>query len=404
MNTDVAIIGAGAIGLALAEQLTGRGRRVTILDRDPLEVRTAESSTVGKRAALTRRRATSWAASGILPPANFAAATDPMDRLRGYSHLLFPELAERLQKETGIDCQLDRCGAWYLADTIGEIGLMAGMVAYWHELEIECEEVSLEQLVRRQPGLEPWVSKQRRARAWWVPDEYQIRCPDYLDALLAASLKRGAVPMGQSEVVGFDEHAGRVRIRVRPAGEVAGKPEFLEAKQVAVCAGAWSGRIDPELRLSESIVPVRGQILLLKFARPPFSSVINVGNRYLVPRRDGHLLVGSCEEEVGHQHGTTPAVLSQLRQFVREVFPQASATREVAAWSGLRPMTFDGFPMCGKVPGSERLFVASGHFRSGIHLSPATAVCLAAVMCGQAPPLAMDTFRVGKQQAQPQPR
>ena len=157
------------------------------------------------------------------------------------------------------------------------------------------------------------------------------------------------------------------------------------------------------LRLSRSLVPVRGQILLMQTETRILSSVINFGHRYLVPRSDGAVLIGSCEEEVGFQHGTTPAILADLRQFVRDVCPELAAARELAAWSGLRPMTFDGFPMCGKLPGSDSIFVAAGHFRSGVHLSPGTATCLADLMSGRQPPIEMDAFRVGKQQLQQHP-
>ncbi|KAA5544367.1 FAD-binding oxidoreductase [Roseiconus nitratireducens] len=391
MKTDVAIIGTGAIGLSLAYQLLCRGRQVTIIDRDPL--RRPGTSMQGQR--LMLRSATSWAASGILPPANFQTATDPLDKLRGFSHSLFPELAGRLHQETGIDCELERCGGWYLADTIGEIGAMAGMVSYWHDLAIECEEVSLEQLVRREPSLEGWVRGQQRAKAWWAPDEYQIRCPLYLDALLAACLKRGAELMDGRKVTGLEESGATVEICLDHEADPA-----LFAHQVAVCGGTWSGLVDPRMRLTTSLVPVRGQILLLKTPKRMFHSVVNIGHRYLVPRRDGALLIGSCEEEAGFQHGTTPAILSDLREFARHLCPGLRDAHEVAAWSGLRPMTFDGFPMCGKLPDSDGIFVAAGHFRSGVHLSPGTAVCLAQLMSGEPPPISMDAFRVGKQQSQ----
>ena len=133
------------------------------------------------------------------------------------------------------------------------------------------------------------------------------------------------------------------------------------------------------------------------------SSIVNIGHRYLVPRRSGRILVGSCEEEVGHQHGTTPDKLNELRSFARQVCPELRQSRETDSWSGLRPMTFDAFPLIGKVPGSQRVFVASGHFRSGIHLSAGTARCVADLMCGREPPLPTEAFRVGKQQQQLDP-
>ena len=92
-------------------------------------------------------------------------------------------------------------------------------------------------------------------------------------------------------------------------------------------------------------------------------------------------------------------MLDELRHFARRLCPPLAAAREVDAWSGLRPMTFDGFPMIGRLPESESIYLASGHFRSGIHLSVGTAVCLADVMDSREPPIALDDFRIGKQQA-----
>ena len=150
------------------------------------------------------------------------------------------------------------------------------------------------------------------------------------------------------------------------------------------------------LKLATSLVPVRGQVLLLKTETPVLSSVINLGQRYFVPRRDGAVLVGSCEEEVGFQRGTTPAALAEFRRFAYRVCPALARARELGAWSGLRPLTFDGFPMCGKLPDSRAIFVATGHFRSGIHLSPGTAKCMADLMTGQKPPIDLQPFAVKK--------
>jgi glycine oxidase len=384
MKTDVVVIGAGAIGLTLAYELARRGRKITVVDRDRLDA--------------PYRSASSWAAAGILPPANLESATDPIDRLRGLSHGLFPELAENLSRETGVDPQLLKCGGWYLADTIGETASMAGMVSYWRELSIECQEMGLAELAAAEPMMRPWAESTPQAKAWWVPDEYQIRTPLFLHALVLACRQRGVRFLDQSKVVDVNESEGFVAVSI----DQPQSPQMtVHADQAVLCGGTWSGLISDRLRLSQSLVPVRGQMLLLKAKAPMFSSVINVGQRYFVPRADGSILVGSCEEEVGFQHGTTPGILSALRRFVREVCPPlASTAREIAAWSGLRPLTFDGFPMCGKLPDSESIFVSTGHFRSGVHLSPGTARCMADLMSGRTPPIQMNAFGVGKQQLQ----
>ena len=110
-------------------------------------------------------------------------------------------------------------------------------------------------------------------------------------------------------------------------------------------------------------------------------------------------LVGSCEEEVGLELGTTPEMIGTLHDFAFDLCPELRNATVVRSWSGLRPMTFDGFPMIGRVPETSNVYVASGHYRSGLHLSPATAIVLADLMSGKKPAVDLDAFRVGKQQS-----
>lgn len=392
MNPDTTIIGAGAIGLALAWELSRRGQRVVVLDRGPLA------------------KGASWAAAGILPPACGEKTNDAIDLLRARSHALFPKWADELRRETGIDCQLRRCGGWYLADSPGEMAAMVGQSQYWHELGVQCKQESLSTLVNREPVLEHWAKQAETSGntgAWFVPDEYQIRSPDYLAALIAGCEKNGVEFRSHHQVDDVSETANEVVLTGhinQPVGPKAksisdSATSFrLASDNVAVCAGVWTGRVAVRLRLCESFIPIRGQILMLKSRRPLFQSVINLGHRYFVPRIDGVTLVGSCEEEVGFQHGTTPSILSDLRSFIERFGPDVNQACETRAWSGLRPLTFDGFPAIGRVPEYRRTFVAAGHFRSGVHLSPGTAIDLADLITGCQNASDGDAFSVGRQQ------
>lgn len=369
------VIGGGVIGLSIAWNLSKQGCRVLLLERDQ----------VG--------RATSWAGAGILPPANLAKATDPMDQLRGFSHELFPQWARELQDLTGIDCGLRRCGGWYLADSPGERAAMLGQTGYWEQLGIECELVSRQELARREPALKDWASRQERASAWWVPDEYQLRSPWHLKALHQACLRAG---------VTIEEHTNAQDVRdTGSAAEVLVHGDWRSADSVVLCSGAWISQVASSLRLDRSVIPIRGQILLLKTAEPVSERVINVGQRYLVCREDGYILVGSCEEEAGFELGTTDSMLRALREFAISLIPSLASAQGTASWSGLRPMTYDGFPMIGRVPDCKNVYVAGGHFRSGLHLSPGTASVITDVMLGRTPPISLEAFRVGKQQSQP---
>ncbi|MGI9474664.1 MAG: NAD(P)/FAD-dependent oxidoreductase [Rubripirellula sp.] len=372
MKRHAIVVGGGVIGLSLAWELAKRGTQVSVVDR----------ALMG--------RATSWAGAGILPPANRATATDPIDQLRGLSHELYPKWGLELKSATAIDPELHRCGGLYLAETPGERASMLGMTEYWRELSINCERWEPSDLVQREPALESWIHRVDNAAAWFVPDEYQIRPPRYLRALLAACRDCGVELIDAAEVTDVRVSDGTAAIHYLD--------QWHSSDAIVLTSGAWTGRIAPSLQLDHSVIPVRGQILLLKTEAPITRSVINVGQRYIVCRDDGHTLIGSCEEETGFELGTTDAVLDSLHQFASELIPELGMARRAGAWSGLRPMTFDGFPMIGRMPDCENLFVAAGHYRSGLHLAPGTAVVVADLIDGMQPCIDLAPFRVGKQQ------
>lgn len=372
-NNQTIVVGGGIIGLSIAWNLAKQGCRVTLLERDQ----------VG--------RATSWAGAGILPPANLAKAADPIDQLRGYSHQLFPAWAEELEQSTGIDSGLRHCGGWYLANSVGERAAMVGMTGYWDQLGIECESVPLQELARREPALSQWADRNQSAAAWWVPDEYQLRTPHYLKALRQACLLSG---------VQIETECSVQDVRDRgTCGEVLVADQWRSADSIILCCGVWISQVGSSLRLERSVIPIRGQILLLKTPEPISTRVINMGQRYLVCRDDGHILVGSCEEETGLELGTTEVVMNGLQAFAESLVPSLKSAEQRGAWSGLRPLTFDGFPMIGRVPDCQHVFVAGGHFRSGLHLSPGTAAVITDLVLGRQPAIPVEAFRVGKQRS-----
>jgi glycine oxidase len=122
---------------------------------------------------------------------------------------------------------------------------------------------------------------------------------------------------------------------------------------------------------------VRGQIALLQAQPGLLRGHVCIGKRYLVPREDGQVLVGSTEEDAGFVAETTDAAIAELVDFARQVVPALSAATLTQAWAGLRPQSTDGLPTLGLAPHADNLWIATGHYRGGIQLSPVTAVCLA---------------------------
>ncbi|MCG8650615.1 MAG: FAD-dependent oxidoreductase, partial [Pirellulales bacterium] len=296
----------------------------------------------------------------------------------------FPQWIEELASITEIDTGFRRCGGWYLADTAGERASLIGAAQYWQKQGITCQSVDAAQIHHHEPHLTRDPQTLDRLSAWWVPDECQIRSPDYLAALHRACLCSGVEIRIGCQVDDLRCSAGSAGVRA--------SDQWYDGDRVIICGGVWTGSVAQKLQLQSSIVPVRGQLLLLKTDQPLLRSIVNVGQRYIICRDDGHTLIGSCEEEVGFQLGTDAPTLLSFQQFAIRWVPQLTQAATVKSWSGLRPMTFDGFPMIGRVPQMNHVFVAAGHFRSGIHLSPGTAVTLADLIFNQEPLVDLDSF------------
>lgn len=349
---ECAIIGGGTIGLSIAYELTRRGREVTLIDR------------------IAPGMETSWAGAGILPPAPAREVTDPVDQLRQLAMSLHPDWAAQLLAETGIDTGFRRCGGLYAATSPGERAALVGFHGLCQEQGIESRLISAGQVAE----LEPALQSREIQSALDLPGECQLRNPRYLQALLKSCLARGAQLAPPQEVTAIIPHA-------RGGWEIHSNEGAIRAKTVCIAAGAWSQKLLASLDLECSVFPVRGQIVLYRCDRRPFTRILNVGPRYLVPRDDGRVLVGSTEEEVGFNKSTTAEGIAELRALAESLVPELSRAEVERTWAGLRPASFDSLPYLGEAPGREGLFVATGHYRSGIYLSPATGVFMADLIC-----------------------
>jgi glycine oxidase len=377
---DVLVIGGGVIGLGVAWELAKRGAQVRLLERG----RIGEGTT--------------WAAAGILPAARADTSLDPLDRLRGLSHEAYPQWADVILDQTGIDVGLRRCGGYYLASSAGEAASLVASVDYWQELGLSVERLTAERLAEQVPAIADWAKSPKFKTAVYSEAECQVRPPDLLRGLAAACRASG---------VRIDEAVGGELVRQRDraafridqspdAGQAETHTQPLTADAIVLCGGVWSGQAAEDFGLKMSLVPIRGQMLLYRLPAPPFRSVVNEGHRYFVPRDDGHVLVGSGEEEVGFENGTTTECLAMLAGWAEGLLPKLAAIKPVKSWSGLRPATFDGFPLIGMVPDAANLFVATGHFRSGVHLAPATAELIADLVQHKPTKVDPSAFGVGR--------
>src|SRR5262249_55051059 len=192
----------------------------------------------------------------------------------------------------------------------------------------------------------------------------QVRNPRHLKALLAGCHSLGTLLFPGCPVYGFERQGDRITAVQTETGKLA-------AGKFVLAAGAWTEALLQPLGWRTGIHPVRGQIALLNCGTPLLRRVLMHGKRYLVPRPDGRVLIGSTEENAGFDKRTTSVAISELLTFALELVPGLAEVPLERCWAGLRPGSPDELPYLGPVPGLDNLVVAAGHFRAGLQLSPA---------------------------------
>jgi glycine oxidase len=363
---EVVILGGGVIGLTTAYFLAREGVRVRVLDRGP----------VGREA--------SWAGAGIVPPSDPTTARDPCDRLRALSGRLFPDLSAELRERSGIDNEYVRCGG------IEFVLLEASMPRHeWAGEGIQSTTLNEADLTEIEPALQwhQWESWSAR-RPVLLPTLAQLRNPRHMQALREACARSGKVHFDESvEECQFVHTGERVRGVKSPAG-------LVEADCFLITAGAWTDQLLTPFGIRLGVRPIRGQIVLLNPGAMLFRRVLLYGARYLVPRLDGRVLVGSTEEDAGFVKANTAEGVWHLLYMATQLVPALAQAKLEQCWSGLRPGSPDGLPFIGRVPGLANLYVAAGHFRAGIQLSPGTALLVKELLLGQPLTLSLEAFRL----------
>ena len=349
---DVGIIGSGVIGLSIARELAGRGLTVKVVSRD------APQAT------------TSWAASGIFPPAPLWPEAGPTDRLTAVSDQLHRQWHRELLEETGIDNGLATSGGLYLAVNEPGRARLTAEADRWRSRGSRCEWLTTEAIGEQEPMLAAAAGSGLIHAAMLLPEETQIRPPRHLQALEASCREHGVEIVCGQAIDGFERDDDGIRA-------VCCGSHTHAAGTWVLAAGAWSHAFAEVFGPSVQPRPVRGQIALLRLPQPVLQHIINVGLEYLVPRPDGRVLVGSTLEDVGLTPGTTEAAIERMLQFARRLVPALGAAELETTWSGIRPGSADGLPWIGRSPRVGNGLVATGHFRAGWHQSTGTARLIA---------------------------
>ncbi len=362
LKPDILIIGAGAVGAALAHVLTAAGRSCVLADRQ------------------RPGRESSWAAAGVLFPAHGHAEPSFRSLLRrGYD--LHQEWAPRLLEETGIDIGLRRSGVlsvWFDGDDHPRQEAWETVEASPFE---DAVELDARQVLEREPSLSPDV-----AGGFHCPEACQIHNPSYVEALVTSAARRGATVLVDAPLT-----------EVRRAGDRLVEAQVgthrVSPGQLVLAAGAWSGQLGRLFARPIDVEPMRGQVALTETFPPLLRHIVVAGEAYLVPRPNGRTIVGSTVERVGFDKSNTFEGISFLLREAQRLVPELATRPLLRTWSGLRPGSSDHLPTMDRLPGWENVVISTGHFRSGVILSTISALLVEALLDGREPELDLSPYR-----------
>jgi len=358
---DVAVVGAGVIGLSVAWRTAQEGLTVAICDPEPA-------------------RGASWAAAGMLAPTTEVRwGEGTLRALSQASATKWPGYAAALEDESGLPVGLRKDGTLSVALDADDYRALEESFTVQRELGCDVELLTGRDCRRLEPSLNPRV-----AGGVLSAGDHQVDNRALLRALTQAVARRG-VELLRSAVREIRRTADE-----RVAGVVLDDGTELTAGKVVVAAGWRSGHVGGLAHGDVAAVrPVKGQILRLR--SDPSVPVIGRAIRalaqgrsvYLVPRASGEVVVGATVEERGADTTVTAGAVYDLLRAAVAVVPEVGELELSEAMAGLRPGSPDNGPVLGAAS-TRGLFVATGHYRNGILLAPLTADVLVDALSGRA--------------------
>ncbi|MBD2114053.1 MULTISPECIES: glycine oxidase ThiO [Cyanophyceae] len=345
-GSDVLVVGGGVIGLAIALELRQQGATVTVLSRD-------------------FQQAASHAAAGMLAPQAEGLPPGPMLDLALASLALYPSWVNKLEALTGQSVGFWPCGILAPHRTAPELPaeswLDAATLGYY------------------QPGLGRDVQG-----AFWHPDEGQVDNRLLVQALRSAVIDLGVTLHEGTGAIALRHYQGRVeQVCTAQAGD-------FSADQVVLATGAWAHELLPL-----PVFPKKGEMASLRvplgYGTPqPLQRVLFGEDIYIVPRRDGRIVLGATSQDVGFAPHNTAGGVHQLVGNAIALLPLLADFTLEETWWGYRPATPDEWPILGPGPAAN-LTLATGHYRNGILLTPITAQLVAQAVLGKPDPR-LDAF------------
>ncbi len=331
----IVIIGGGIIGLAIAIELRLRSFAVTVLSRN-------------------FQQAATHVAAGMIAPQAEEIPPSPMLDLCLLSRSLYGDWTSKLERISGRETGYWQCGILAPRFTKPKTTVNQSS-AYWLDRKA---------ILKKQPGLGDQV-----VGGWWFPEDSQVDnrrdlaqvlrlAAQNLQVEICEGVEAQKILTRNSQVVGIETNQG-----------------IFEGDQYVLATGAWSREIFPL-----PVYPVKGQMMSVRVPQEhqklSLKQVLFGDNIYIVPRRDGLIVIGATVENIGFTPHNTPQGIQSLLSEAIRLYPSLKDFPIEEFWWGYRPATSDQLPILG-ASSFANLKLALGHYRNGILLAPVTAKMIA---------------------------
>lgn len=338
---NVAVVGAGIIGCAIAHELASRGARVSVFERRGVA------------------RGASWASAGVLAPWIEAHERGPLLDMCARSLSLYDGFVERVRRDGGAAFDYARPGTLEVAFTADQASALERTGASLASAGVRAAWLDAAEARRLEPALSADITGALR-----IDDHGFVEMPGLVEAVAVAARMRGAV---------FHAPVDVTRIEPAPGGSVrlhvSGVAHTFD--RAVIAAGSWANRLKAG---GPPVKPVKGQLVRLRFDAPPATRVLWSEGCYMVCWRDGTVLAGATVEDAGFDERPTASAVASLLAAAATLMPSTRDAAFVDVRAGLRPAPSDGgIPFIGASPSLANVTLATGHFRNGVLLAPLTA-------------------------------
>jgi glycine oxidase len=339
----IVIIGDGIIGRTIAWQAHRRGHHVELLSRQRAGVSTL-------------------AAAGMLTPAaEVETAERCLIEFANQSCQRYPDFIAQLQEDSGVTCDYSTAGTMMLALHRDHINDLRHIARAQRRFGMEVRELGSAEVLQAEPNLHPGV-----VGALYASHDHHVN-PCRVHHALGQAMQRFAIPTHHVESITPLEPGTELRSIAFNDGS---GERSIDVDYIIAAAGAWTNDVLPEaLQLPSR--PVKGQFIRLKGA-PLLRRVVRTPDVYLAPRQGGELYVGATSEDQGFDTSLTAGAAMDLLYHTWRALPGSYELELLEQGVGFRPSLRDNLPAIGETA-HRGLFVATGHYRHGVMLAPATA-------------------------------